>query len=177
MAERIIRGREIVADDFTRVADDAAIPADGAVALSLARFEAEGRALARSGRRVAVVIDGTHDARALAADLPLLAGVFVEFPKFGDGRGYSHARILRDELKFRGELRAVGDVLRDQIFYLHRCGFDAFAPAPGLDPASALEGLDDFSVTYQAAADDPRPIYARGLDRPFADRAGDAPPR
>jgi uncharacterized protein (DUF934 family) len=87
--------------------------------------------------------------------------VAVHFPKFNDGRGYSSARLLRERLGFAGELRAVGDVLRDQLFLLARCGFDSFALRADQDPASALSAFKDFSVRYQAATDEVLPLFRR----------------
>lgn len=171
MAEQIIRNGAIVTDDWIRVADDESFPASGAFVVSYARFAADPDALVDADARVGVLINGENDARALAPYVDRLDAVFVEFPTYADGRGYSHARILRDALGFTGELRAVGDVLRDQMFYMRRVGFDAFEPAPGLSLESAMRGFSDFSVTYQAAADDRRPIYARGLARPDASGA------
>jgi len=87
--------------------------------------------------------------------------IALNFPSFTDGRHYSSARLLRERYGYKGEIRAIGDVLRDQLFYMRRCGFDAFAIRADRDPVDALEGLKDFSVTYQAAADDERPLFRR----------------
>ena len=89
----------------------------------------------------------------LANDFDQLALIAVRFPKFTDGRGYSIARLLR-RLGWKGELRAVGDVLRDQLFYMTRCGFDAFALRDDQDPQVALTAFSDFTVPYQPAIDD-----------------------
>lgn len=97
----------------------------------------------------------------IAADLDDFPVIAIDFPKFTDGRGYSTARLLRERYRYRGELRAVGDVGRDQLFFLARAGFDAFVLKPGEDPHAALKGLRDFSVTYQGAADDPLPLFRR----------------
>ena len=78
-----------------------------------------------------------------------VARVEVNFPKFGDGRGYSIARLLRERHGYRGELRAVGQVARDNLHFLERCGFDAFLLRDGEDPHEALRGFEDFSVSYQ----------------------------
>ena len=88
--------------------------------------------------------------------------VAINFPKFGDGRGYSKARLLRERHGYKGELRAVGEVLGDQLFYMHRCGFDAFELVDGkdVDGRPALPRTIS-RVTYQAATDDPRPLYRR----------------
>lgn len=150
---------------WTLLGDTDALPADGSIFLPLARWlagEAEGRT-APTG----ILLRGGDDARKLAGRLEGVQAIAVAFPKFGDGRGYSHARILREELGYTGELRAVGDVLRDQAFLMARCGFDAFEPAPGLAPESFLAGLEDFSVRYQPAADEALPVWRRAA-RPAA---------
>ncbi|RGP40061.1 hypothetical protein BPTFM16_00337 [Altererythrobacter insulae] len=106
---------------------------------------------------VAVRIEPGDDARALLPFLDRLQLVEVNFPVFGDGRGYSSARILR-EAGFTGELRAVGDIGIDQLAYLRRCGFDAFAPDSKLDDADAQTAFDRWDNVYQHAADARRPI-------------------
>jgi uncharacterized protein (DUF934 family) len=83
----------------------------------------------------------------------------VEFPAFKDGRGYSHARILREHHGYKGDIRAVGDVLRDQLFLMQRCGISSFYVREDTDIEAALIGLSDFSVKYQTAADGATPVY------------------
>ena len=112
-----------------------------------------------SERRVALIARGetgvwlapADDPFALAADVKHLAVIAIDFPQFTDGRGYSHARLLRQRYHYTGELRAIGDVQRDQLYFLGQCGFDAFAIPDGQDAARALRGLDDFSDGYQAS--------------------------
>jgi len=146
-------------DTFQLVADDAALPAEGDVIVGYKRILA-GEVAARNGK-LGARIDPEDDVAELVPLLPQLALVAVSFPKFGDGRGYTKARLLRDRYGFKGELRAVGEVLADQLFYMHRCGFDAYALAPGKSVDAALRALQDFSVTYQSASDDARPLYRR----------------
>ena len=105
----------------------------------------------RQGRN-GVLLENTDDPRALAADFDKLAVIAVRFPKFTDGRGYSIARLLR-RLGWQGELRAVGDVQRDELFYMSRCGFDAFELREGQNAENALTAFNDFSMPYQAAID------------------------
>ncbi len=90
-----------------------------------------------------------------------IALIGVHFPAFTDGRGYSTAVLLRTRLGWRGELRALGDVLQDQLFALRRVGFDSFALRADRDPVAALQGFKVFSDTYQGSVDDPRPAYRR----------------
>ena len=116
------------------------------------RSQVAGHNNERSGRN-GVLLENTDDPRVLAADFDKLALIAVRFPKFTDGRGYSIARLLR-RLGWKGELRAVGDVLRDQLFYMTRCGFDAFELRTDQDAQVALTAFSDFCVPYQPAIDD-----------------------
>lgn len=106
----------------------------------------------------AVRIEPGDDARALLPHLARLQLVEVNFPVFGDGRGYSAARLLREH-GYTGEIRAVGDVLVDQIAYMRRCGFDAFAPDQSLDEADVAAALARFPEVYQPTTDDAVPIW------------------
>ncbi|OCC25184.1 oxidoreductase [Croceicoccus estronivorus] len=106
----------------------------------------------------AVRVEPGDDARQLLPHLEQLRLVEVNFPAFTDGRGYSAARILR-EGGYTGELRAVGDVLLDQLSHLRRCGFDAFAPEKPIDQADAEAAFGRWPHVYQAAADDRAPIW------------------
>ncbi|MBB3189107.1 DUF934 domain-containing protein [Halomonas cerina] len=104
-------------------------------------------------------------------DAPLVA---IDFPKFTDGRGYSIARLLRERYGYTGQIRAVGDVLIDQLFYMSRCGFDAFLLREDQVVEDALKALDTFSLSYQPGTDDPEPLFRRRLRKPGktqADRA------
>lgn len=107
----------------------------------------------------AVRIEPGEDARELLPYLDRISLVEVNFPSFGDGRGYSVARILR-EAGYTGELRAVGDVLVDQLFYMRRCGFDSFAPNAPLDANVVEASLERYSHVYQKTADGRQPVWA-----------------
>jgi uncharacterized protein (DUF934 family) len=135
-------------------------PWDEAAILTLVQWK-ERRDSTAPGERVAVRLDPADDPAELAPDVDRLTLVAIHFPKFADGRGYSSAVLLRTRYGYRGELRAVGDVGRDQLFYLKRCGFDSFALAPHRDPHAALASLADFSLRYQASVDDPLPLFRR----------------
>lgn len=155
---RDTEGAREVEDAWTAVADDAELP-DGAVIVSLARLLRDREAL--RGRWIGVRVSGDTPVEQLAPELEGIGLVVIELPKFTDGRAYSLARLLRDRYGYTGELRAKGDVLRDQLFYLARCGFTQFELAPGRDVADALSAFADFSVTYQPAADHDEPIWRR----------------
>lgn len=156
LKDGVCKGAE---DAFTHVADDQDMPA-GDVIVSLARFQADGEGLLAEGRRVGVRLQSHEEAEALAYDLPRLSVVALEFPKYRDGRAYTNAFVLSARLKFKGQLRAVGDVLREQAGFMARVGFDAFEPA---DDASANEwqaAIRRYRHVYQRSADDRAPAFA-----------------
>ncbi|HEY0436820.1 MAG TPA: DUF934 domain-containing protein [Phenylobacterium sp.] len=142
-------------DPFTQVPDDQEIP-PGDVIVSLARFEAEGEGLLSEGRSVGVRLESHEAVETLAYDLPRIAVVALSFPKFGDGRAYSYARLLRERFGFKGQVRAVGDVLREQAGFMVRCGFDAFEPADGSTVEDWERATHRFRHAYQRS-DDGRP--------------------
>ena len=162
---QIIKKGEIVTSSFVHLRDDEPLPEGRAdVTVSLRRFLADRDALADHPGRVGVRLHPEDDVEPHLTALlerPLLA---VEFPRFTDGRGYSLGRLLRERHGYRGELRATGNVLRDQLFYMHRCGFDAFELQPGKSVAEALEAFAELSVRYQAAVDEPRPLFRRRFE-------------
>ena len=112
-----------------------------------------------------VVLEPTDDPRTLAERLPGLKLIAVNFPKYGDGRGYSIARLLRERYGYKGELRAIGVVARDHLQLMAQCGFDSFQLREGEDAGEALKGLDDFSEAYQANAAQPVPLFRRRAGR------------
>ena len=166
MPEAIIRNGRVETDSWTLVGVETAgelpqpLPA-GPVVVPLAWWKAQRAVLAHHAAPVGVWLAPSEDPGDLAADVAGLPLIAVHFPKFTDGRGYSTAALLRGRYDFKGELRAFGDVGRDQLFYLKRCGFDSFALAPHRDPAAALAGLADFSLRYQGSIDDPEPLFAK----------------
>ena len=117
--------------------------------------------LSRHDGKIAVCLNSDDNLEDLSDSLPLFELIALEFPNFKDGRSYSHARLLRDRFNFRGELRAVGDVLRDQLFFMQRCGVDSFQVRKDKNPEDAIKGLSDFTVKYQTAADGALPVYKR----------------
>ena len=170
--ERVIRLRggapRVEPDIWTFVAmaspDELAQPLPaGPAAVPLAYWQDRREELRARAAPRAVWLGPDEDPEALAADFDALDLIAVFFPKFTDGRGYSTAALLRKRLGWRGELRAFGDVGRDQLFYLRRCGFDAFALAAHRDPEAALASLEPFSVRYQASVDDPVPLFRKRI--------------
>jgi uncharacterized protein (DUF934 family) len=157
---QIIRKRAIIEDDFVHVPDGAELPEGKPPIVTLARYAKAHDELLTRYPALGVQVPSDK----LPSDIPQLgrlALIAIEFPKFTDGRGFTIAHQLRLRHGFIGELRAVGWVLRDQLFYMERCGFDAFELKPGKPLESALQAFGEFTATYQAALDDPRPIYRR----------------
>ncbi len=133
----------------------------GPVLVPLAAWVARREELLRRAATVGVWLKPDDDPGALESDVATLPVIAVHFPKFTDGRGYSIAALLRSRFLFKGELRAFGDVGRDQLFYLKRVGFDAFSLPPQRDPLAALASFGDFSNPYQGSIDEPRPLFRR----------------
>src|SRR5450755_879729 len=158
----LIKDRAIVDDRWTLLRDAASladVPINTAVIVPLALWQSEHDSLA--GRNaVGVWLKPGDDPESLAGDVARLPLIAIDFPKFVDGRGYSSARLLRDKHRFGGELRAIGDVLRDQLYYMRQCGFDAFAVRADRI-ADAVGGLDDFSDNYQSTVERPIPLFRR----------------
>jgi len=163
---------ETAEDAFVVLEADEPAPAQGPVLVSLARFQADGDAWLSAGRKVGVVLQPDEPVEGLAYDLPRLSLVALTFPKFRDGRAYSAAALLRERYGFTGEVRAVGDVLREQAHFMVRCGFDAFEPSDGSTPEQWARSAFRFHHVYQAAADDRAPAF---LEREGAGSA--SPPR
>jgi uncharacterized protein (DUF934 family) len=157
---RVIKTRALIDDDWALLPPNTPVPETGDVIVSLAQWNANHDSFQRRPGKVGLLLKSDEEPEDIQALLQL-ALIAIEFPRFTDGRGYTSARLLRDRLHFEGELRAVGDVLRDQLFYMARCGIDSFALKAGKDAEGALEAFRDFSITYQAAADDPRPLFRR----------------
>ncbi len=162
----IIKQRKVVTDSWRLLKPQAdggepAIPESGDIIVSLAVWlDLRNVLLSRPGR-LGVWLDGDDEPALIAEDLKNFGVVAVHFPQFTDGRGYSLGRLLRERYGWRGELRAIGDVLRDQLFSMSRVGFNAFATRPDRSIEDALKGLSDFSETYQASVDQKLPLFRR----------------
>lgn len=158
---QLIRQREVVPDDW-RTADEDPEGASGAVIVPLVRWQTERDHWGALKARLGVRIGPADSVEAIAADLPRLSLVAIEFGGIGEGRGYTHAQLLRRRYHFQGEIRAVGKVQRDQLFYMARCGFDAFELPEGADYAVALTAFNDFTASYQTATDQGLSLHRRG---------------
>jgi uncharacterized protein (DUF934 family) len=162
----LIKDRKLAADNWLlleRSADGALpqVPTTGDVIVPLALWQASRDALSARAGRHGVWLAGEDEPADIATDLEHFQVIAVRFVSFTDGRGYSIARLLRERYGWRGELRAIGDIQRDQIHYLTRCGFDALALRDGEDVVTALTAFRDFSEGYQTSVDRPVPLFRR----------------
>ena len=171
---RLVRAGRIVADQYVRVLDDAPIPDGVPVIVPAARFLADAEEILRREAPTGVLWPNNRRIAELAPRLDRLALVALEFPSFKDGRAYSQARLLREQYGFHGEMRATGNVLRDQFLFLLRAGFDAFEVVKDADAAVFAESVARYSVFYQPAGDRHIPALrarlARGQAPVFCER-------
>ena len=162
----IIKNKTIVADDWTvlRLQEQESVEnvtvAAGKVIVPLKVWQAQRETL-QQRKDIGVWLASDERPEDLKGDIGKFSVIAVDFPKFSDGRGYSIAYNLRARLGYTGELRAIGDVLRDQMFYLQRVGFDAFEPRADRSIEDALKGLSDFSEIYQISIDQKSPLFRR----------------
>ena len=149
----LIKDREVAADTWVHLDDDAVVPSEGGAIVSRDRWQAEREALSARNAPIGVRLEAGDGPEVIADDIDRLDLIAIPFDHFKDGRGYSTARLLRERYGFTGELRAVGNVLRDQLAFLERCGFDSFEYAGGQDAAKAIGAFDEIGPVYQTAAD------------------------
>ena len=173
---RLIKDGTVARDDWTRLGTDfdtdAPLPA-GKLIVPLHLWEARREELLARGEPLGIWLDSSEHPEAVGDALPHLQLIAINFPVFSDGRGYSYARLLREKYGFTGELRAIGDVLRDQLFLMRRCGFDSFEIRADRDAADALASLGDFTHVYQCATvDTGAPLLLRAAPGGTPVRAG-----
>ena len=149
----LVKGGKIITDPLLHVAEDAEIPGEGAILISAARFLGDPEALSTREARTGVIWPNNRDLDDLVPYLGRLAAVALVFPTFRDGRAYSQARLLRERHGYKGELRATGQVLRDQFVFMLRAGFDAFEVRKDSDAEAFAATVKRYSVFYQPTGD------------------------
>lgn len=147
---QIIKDQALIANHWTYLADNQ--PLEGDITVSPQRWQRDKTELMRRAGNIGLRLGPADDVAGIAADLQHFQLIEIDFPTFRDGRGFSQARLLRHRYHYQGELRAVGNFLRDQLFYLHRVGFNAFALQQPDDLTGALAAFNDFTVAYQASS-------------------------
>ena len=149
----LIKQGRLAEDRWRQIEDGEPIAPGEPAIVSLERWQSEREALAGRNAPLGLRLRSEQSPEAVAAELGRFTVIALEFPRFQDGRAYSSARILRERYGYAGEIRAVGQVLRDQFLFLLRCGFDAFEVADAADAAAWQEALDEIAVFYQATGD------------------------
>ena len=169
---QLIKGGRIVADDFARLADDVPLPDSGPIIVSAARFLTDVDAFARRAAPTGVIWPNDRRIAELAPHLERLAAVALVFPIFRDGRAFSQARLIRERYGFRGQLRATGQVLRDQFVFMLRAGFDAFEVKKQSDAEAFAQTAKRYSVFYQPTGDGRLTALHRRMQLKHSESAG-----
>lgn len=163
--QKIIKDAQVIEDNWQLINTEELtldhIPSAQNIIVPLLFWQENKTALKSRQGAVGVWLTVEEQVERLADDLTLLPLIALDFPAFTDGRHYSSARILRDRYKYQGEIRAIGEVLKDQLFAMQRCGFNAFAIKQDKDIEIALQGLQDFTEYYQGATVEPLPLFRR----------------
>ena len=150
----LLKDKKITADGWRELSDEASLPDHPQVIVSWERWQRDREILLQSNAELGLMFPNTEDPQLLSDDVARLKLIALVFPVFRDGRAFSQARILREELGFSGELRATGDLLQDQALFMLRCGFDGFLLPDGQDEEAWLKAMEDFSLWYQPTGSD-----------------------
>jgi uncharacterized protein (DUF934 family) len=168
----LVKNGRITTDLFAHVADGVELPGDGAIMVTAERFLADPEALLRRPGKVGVIWPNNRALDDLAPYLERVAAVALVFPTFRDGRAYSQARLLRERHSYDGELRATGQVLRDQFVFMTRAGFDAFEVKKDADANAFAETMKRYSVFYQPTGDGRVTALNRRMQQRHSESAG-----
>ena len=168
----LVKNGKIAADIFVHVPDGAELPGDGAVLVSATRLLEDPEALLRRPGKLGVIWPNNRDVDDLVPFLDRLAAVALVFPTFRDGRAYSQARLLRERHGYDGELRATGQVLRDQFMFMLRVGFDALEARKQSDVEAFATTAKRYSVFYQPTGDGRLTALSRRLQQRHSESAG-----
>jgi len=168
----LVKGGKILDDSFVHLADDADLPEAGDVLVTSARLLQDPQALFGRAGKIGVIWPNSRDVDDLVPYLDRLAAVALVFPTFRDGRAYSQARLLRERYAWRGELRATGQVLRDQFVFMLRAGFDAFEVKKQIDAEAFAKTVKRYSVFYQPTGDGRLTALHRRMQLRHSESAG-----
>jgi uncharacterized protein (DUF934 family) len=168
----LVKNARITTDPFVHVADGAELPGDGDILVSAQRFLEDPEALLKRAGKVGVIWPNNRSVDDLVPHLSRLAAVALVFPSFRDGRAYSQARLLRERHGYDGELRATGQVLRDQFVFMSRAGFDTFEVKKDADAEAFAETVKRYSVFYQPTGDGRLTAFHRRMQLRHSESAG-----
>ena len=155
----LIKDGQIAQDTWRTLPDGESVIGNGPIIISFERWRDSRDALKRHNGPLGIRMKSDQPPELVAGDLDRFELIALEFPTLNDGRAFSYARLLRERHGFKGEIRAVGDVYKDQLYFMQRCGFSSFELPAGRDPKDAMAALKSFSVAYAPAADGATPAY------------------
>jgi len=158
---QLLKDNQIIEDSWAFLDDSAETLPSGNLLLSLEQWQQFSDQLSQHNGELGLWLEGNAEIDAVIDSLQQLSLIAIKFPKFVDGRGFSLARLLRERYNYNGELRAIGEFIRDQLYLLKRCGFNAFQLTEDQDLSEASKSLNDFSETYQVSADQQEPLFRR----------------
>ena len=158
---QLLKDGKIVANSWQLVRADSETVPEGNVLLSLSHWLRSRQIHSHHVGEIGLWLESHEEIESLTDEMMDIPVIAINFPKFVDGRGFSAARLLRERCGYRGELRAIGEIIRDQLFLMQRCGFNAFQFSSEIDLAEASKSLRDFTVAYQVAVDQPEPLFKR----------------
>jgi len=159
--KQYLKDAAVVDNSWQLVTDMADNLPSGDILVPVKDWQANQQQLAAHSGNVGVWVDSHEEIEEFAGAIAALPVIAINFPKFVDGRGFSLARLLRERYGYIGEIRATGQFIRDQLFMMQRCGFNAFQFDSEIDLAAACQSLNDFSDAYQVAVDQPEPLFKR----------------
>jgi len=158
---QILKDTQVVSDNWILLDENAvSIPA-GDILLSYQQWQNFAEQLSNHSGSIGVWLEGHAEIEQIIEPLLNLPLIAINFPKFADGRGFSSARLIRERYNYSGELRAIGGFIRDQLYLLNRCGFNAFQFSDENELSDAAESLKDFSENYQVSVDQENPLFRR----------------
>ena len=158
---QLLKDNKIIEDSWRIVDESVEHLPSGNVLLSIEQCQKFSEKFSEQDGHIGLWLDGNADIDNIIDFVQQMSLVAVKFPKFADGRGFSTARLLRERYNYQGELRAIGEFIRDQLYLLQRCGFNAFQFANDQDLIEAGKSLNDFSEAYQVSADQKQPLFRR----------------
>ena len=155
----LLKNGKVVEDNWRNLADEDSVSVEESIIISLKRWQESQDYFSGRNGQLGIRLESSQKPEEISADIDRFDLIALNFPALPDGRAFSYARILRERYGFKGELRATGKVIQDQLFFMHRCGFDSFELSDGEDIEKSIAALSSFSVAYQPAADDIAPAY------------------